>query len=161
MRRLSITARAQNSKERGGAFTFTILAASMVLLAVGGSFMTPARHTLTMNGVQQYKLVSKTLAESGLDWALSQDLSKAQTQSLELSSGKVEVTIKPQNKGALVECVSEPTKVRHKAPFRYKLTASISSAGGKKTVTSAKRSYTKSEDEKTDKDKSKKEKKKF
>ena len=158
MRLLSIKARAQNSKERGGAFTFTILAASMVLLAVGGSFMTPARHTLAMNGVQQYKLVSKTLAESGLDWALAQDLTKAQKQSLELSSGKVEVTIKPQNGGALVECVSKPTKVRQKANFQFKLTASIISSGGKKTVISAKKSYSES---KTEKDKSKKEKKKF
>lgn len=158
MRRLSITAHAQSSKERGGAFTFTILAASMVLLAVGGSFMTPARHTLTMNGVQQYKLVSKTLAESGLDWALAQDLTKAQKQSLELSGGKVDVTIKPQNGGAVVECVSKPTKVRHKANFQFKLTASISSSGGKKTVISAKKSFSES---KTDNDKSKKEKKKF
>lgn len=150
--------------ERGGAFTFTVLAASMVLLSLGGAFMTPARHTLAMNGVQYHKLVAKTLAESGIEWAVAQDLTTAQQETLELISGKVQVSIKPQANGAIVECVSTPSKSRYRTPFSYQLTATVSQLNGKVSVTNIVSAYSEStkepkKDEK--KDEKKEEKRKF
>ncbi|MDF1660364.1 MAG: hypothetical protein P1V97_01230 [Planctomycetota bacterium] len=144
--------------ERGGAFTFTVLAASMVLLALGGAFMTPARHTLAMNGVQYHKLVAKSLGESGLDWALAQDLKTARKETLELGSGKVLVSITPQANGATILCISEPSKTRYRTAFKYNLTATVIRINGKTKISGIESSYTEAEtdgkkDEKKDEEK--------
>ena len=135
--------RRRENRERGGAFTFIVLSASMVLLAMGGAFMTPARHTLSMNGVQFHKLVARTLAESGVDWALSQNLTVAQKQELKHSSGTVKVTITPQNGGlTLISCQSKPSKTRQRTKFQYKLTAIIQLKNGKRLLSNLETSFT-------------------
>jgi hypothetical protein len=136
----------RNRKQRGGAYTFTVIAASGLLMAMGGSFVAPAQQTVYMNSVRYHKLVSQSLVESGLEWALTQKMAQKQTKQFELSYGTVDVTIAPKPDGStLVVCQSHATKARLRGEYRYSLKATVKQQNGKNTVTKISMAFLQSE----------------
>jgi hypothetical protein len=122
-------------RQRGGAYTFTILGASAFLLAMGGSFMAPAKHTLTMNNMRYHKLVVQNLVEGGLDWALAQKLDDPKQTAFELATGHVEVRITPkENNITIIDCFGWATKSRLRQNSKYHLKATVLVKNGKANV---------------------------
>lgn len=129
------------SSKRGGAYTFMVLAASVLLISLGSSLVRPTRQLLQLNHVRSRELRAQELASSGLEWAISALArnAKAQSTSISLDTGTIDVEIKAVDIKAGQGHYQVTSTGQHKNKdvlvFKYVYEAKIENKNGRMTLT--------------------------